>query len=105
MALSFKGIEPVQFGDRTCTPAIITAEQKLRLDRIDFNTNDGIKKADQILAASFPDDEAYVLDFLKKMTTIDKQMLKAYLTGGERAVASIEDGIRSAIIESMKAAQ
>lgn len=96
--LKFSGIQPVQFGAKDCTPATLNAETKLRLERISFETEADTKKAEEILAGCFPDDEAFVLDFIRaKMTTIDKQILKAYLTGGERAVRLIEDSIKDSI--------
>lgn len=93
--LKFSGIQPVQFGAKDCEPAPLTAEQKLRLERISFKTEAETAKADEILAGCFPDDEAYVLEFLRtKMTTVDKQTLQAYLAGGERAVKLIDEAIR-----------
>lgn len=85
MALSFNGLEPVNFGGRDCTPKI-NAELKLRLAQLkEYNDN-----ADEILAEAFPDDENYVLKFLReKMTTLDKQTLHVYLIGGETMVAKI----------------
>lgn len=95
--LKFSGIQPVQFGAKDCTPEI-NAETRLRIERAGFETQESTKKAEEILASCFPDDEAYVLEFIRtKMTTTDKQILKAYLSGGDRAVAMIEEAIRDAI--------
>lgn len=101
--LKFSGIQPVQFGAKDCEPAKLTAETKLRLERISFDSEAETKKAEEILAGCFPNDEAYVLEFIRtKMTTIDKQILQAYLTGGERAVQLIEDAIRDKINTTAK---
>lgn len=87
MALTFKGLEPVQFGDKLCTPEV-DAEARLRLGRLEGLESD---KAVKTLAACFPDDEAFVAEFItEKMGTNDRQYLQAYLIGGERAVAQIE---------------
>lgn len=99
--LKFSGIQPVQFGAKDCTPEI-NAETRLRLERAGFETQESTKKAEEILASCFPDDEAYVLEFIRtKMTTTDKQILKAYLTGGDRAVTLFEDAVRDAIKTSV----
>lgn len=99
--LKFSGIQPVQFGAKDCTPEI-NAETRLRIERASFDTQEATKKAEETLAGAFPDDEAYVLEFIRtKMTTTDKQILKAYLTGGDRAVKIIEDAIRDAVNASI----
>lgn len=85
MALSFNGLEPVNFGGKDCTPRINT-EIKLRLSQIkEYDAN-----TDEVLASAFPDDEEYVLKFLRdKMTTFDKQTLHVYLIGGELMVGKV----------------
>ena len=102
MALTFKGLEPVQFGDKLCTPEV-NAEQRLRLGKIeDVNS----EKAKNILASCFPNDEAYVTEFIgEKMGTNDKQILQAYLLGGERAVAQIEKTLDKFMDEAVTKAQ
>lgn len=101
--LKFSGIQPVQFGAKDCTPSQINAETKLRLERISFETEASTKKADEVLAACFPDDEAFVLDFIRdKMTTVDKQILRAYLTGGERAVQLLEETMKQSIVSKIE---
>lgn len=96
MALSFNGLEPVAFGGKECTPKINT-EVRLRLSQIkEYDAN-----ADEVLASAFPDDEEYVLEFLKKkMTTFDKQTLHVYLIGGEIMMQKILDQVG----ETMKGA-
>lgn len=93
MALSFSGLQPVEFGGKDCTPKIDT-ELKLRLSQIKaYNEAD-----DDVLASVFPDDEAYVKDFLKnKMTVLEKQTLHAYLLGGMTAVNTLMDGIKDSL--------
>lgn len=97
MALSFNGLEPVTFGGKECTPKINT-EVKLRLSQIkEYDAN-----ADEVLAAAFPDDEEYVLKFLKsKMTTFDKQTLHVYLIGGEIMVKKILDQVGETMKEAV----
>lgn len=84
--LNLNTLEPVNFGGRECTPDINT-ETKMRLSEI--------KKYDEsafgVLAAAFPNDEEYVRDFLSKMTTIDVEILHAYLVGGQTMVESIRE--------------
>ncbi len=96
MALSFNGVEPVSFGGRECAPKINT-ELKMRLSEIKEYDD----ATDTVLASAFPDDETYVLKFLReKMTTFDKQILHAYLIGGETMVSklmgSIDDTLKGA---------
>lgn len=97
MALSFNGLEPVSFGGKECTPKINT-ETKLRLSQIkEYNI-----ETDEILASAFPNDEDYVLKFLKeKMTTFDKQTLHVYLVGGEtmlgKVLEQVSDTMKGAV--------
>lgn len=96
--LKFSGIQPVVFGGKECEPTALDAETKLRLERLRFDTEANIKKAEETLAGCFGDDEAYVLEFIRtKMTQTDKQYLQAYLTGGERAVKLLDETIRTSI--------
>lgn len=82
--LNLNTLEPVNFGGRECTPEINT-ELKMRLSEI--------KRYDEsvypILASAFPNDEEYVKGFLSKMTTVDIEILHAYLVGGATMVESI----------------
>lgn len=90
MALSFNGLEPVEFGGKECTPKLDT-ELKLRLSQIKAYT----EADDEVLASAFPDDEVYVREFLKdKMTVLEKQTLHAYLLGGMTAVDTLMGGIK-----------
>lgn len=90
--LNLNALEPVNFGGRECTPDINT-ETKMRLS--------GIKKYDEsvypILASAFPNDEEYVEEFLGKMTTVDIEILHAYLMGGPTMVESIKQQINTAM--------
>lgn len=95
MALSFNGLEPVEFGGKECTPKLDT-ETKLRLSQI----KEYDESVDEVLVAAFPDDEAYVKDFLKnKMTVFDKQILHAYLLGGDTMVKNVLNKIEGAMDE------
>lgn len=98
MALSFNGIQPVEFGGKDCMPKLDT-ETRMRISQIK-NYND---EADEVLASAFPDDEIYVREFLRdKMTPLDKQTLQAYLLGGEKMVATVMSQFENAIGGSMK---
>ena len=89
MALSFNGLQPVAFGGKDCTPRL-DAETKLRLQGI--KTYD--QSANEALAAAFPDDEEYVKEFLtNSMTVFEKELLHAYLLGGEKMVGLMMDKI------------
>ena len=101
MALSLNGLEPIEFKGKACRP-VINAELKLRLTQI---TNYG-ESADSVLASAFPDDEDYVRDFLRNAPTIEKEILHAYLVGGESAAKAVidglEGGVKKAIDNAMK---
>ena len=93
MALSIDGLEPVSIGGKNCVPKI-DAEMKLRLSQI----KNYDESADETLAMAFPDSEKYVHDFIKdKMTVLDKQILHAYLIGGDTMVAALMDKIKGVI--------
>ena len=88
MALSLQGIGPVEIKGRFCTPQL-NAENKLRLAEIKSYDN----TADLVLASVFPDDEEYVQEFLKTAPALEKEILHAYLVGGDTAVKAVMDGV------------
>lgn len=97
MALSFKGIDPVEFGGKTCIPSI-NAETRMRLATIKKYG----PETDSILASAFPDDEVYVKDFLNnRMTVFDKVKLHAFLMGGEEMVATVVDELGKKLSEQV----
>ncbi len=103
MALSLNGLEPVEFEGRACTP-VINTELKLRLTQItEYN-----EAADLVLASAFPNDEEYVRNFLQKAPVVEKEILHAYLVGGERAakaaIDGLEDGVKKAIDKALESA-
>lgn len=103
--LSFDGIQPVGFGGKDCTPKINT-EMRLRLQNVKFGTEADEEKSDKIMAECFPDDEAYVLDFLKEqMTPFEKQQLRAYLVAGAGGIRVIDEQIANAMQNAMKGAE
>ena len=104
MAFKNSQIEPVEFGDKKCAPEL-DAERKLRLQRIQFSTAELEKKADEIIASCFPDDEAFVLDYLAKCPVTAKSRLATYLIGGEETVKAIEKAYQENIAEAMKGAK
>lgn len=101
MAFKISQIESVEFGDKQCTPEL-DAERKLRLGRLDFSTETKEKEADKVIASCFPEDEAFVREYLTRCSTLSKQRLQAYLIGGEEAVKIIENGLKSQIEGAMK---
>lgn len=96
MALSLNGLEPVEFKGKVCKP-VINTELKLRLTQI---TNYG-ESADNTLASAFPDDEEYVREFLKNAPVIEKEILHAYLVGGETATKAVIDGLEGGVKKAM----
>ena len=86
--MNLSKIEPVNFGGRECTP-IINTETKMRLSQIKNYDESSIA----ILASAFPNDEAYVKEFLYKMSTVEIEMLHAYLVGGPTMVEMIKEKI------------
>lgn len=93
MALSFNGLEPVTFGSKECVPKI-TSETELKLSQVKKYD----KETDEILASAFPEDEEYVKNFLSNtMTMVDKQILHAYLVGGDTLVTTTMEQIKGAL--------
>lgn len=101
MAFKVSQIEPVEFGDKKCEPEL-DAERKLRLQRIQFGTAEQEKKADEAIAACFPEDEAFVLEYLAKCATPAKSRLATYLIGGEETVKAVEKAYEQGIADRMK---
>ena len=102
MAYKLTKIEPVAFGEKEIEPEL-DAEKKLRLGRIQYTGGaDAEKKADEIIASCFPNDEAFVLEYLAKCPTPAKSRLVAYLIGGEEAVKALDESIVNTTAETLK---
>lgn len=102
--LKFSGIQPVAFGNRECTPHKLNTGERLRLERISFDSDANEEKADEQLAKCFDeDDQSYVLDFLANhMTPTDKNLLKSYLLEGEKAIAMLDRVIDATVEKNVK---
>lgn len=79
--LHFNGLEPVDFKGHMCEPKI-DAEKKLRLGKLQFETVEQIREADDVLASCF-DDEFAKTFIREKLSIDDKMVLKTYLVSGE----------------------
>lgn len=105
MALKFAGIEPVEFGTRSCTPRI-DADKRLRLSQLKFNTQTEITKANGVIASCFPDDEEFVADFLNnQIGDTDRQVLALYLRGGQAALDAYQKAIDEMMAEALAKAK
>lgn len=93
--LNLNTLEAVNFAGRECMPEI-NAELKLRL----ANIKNYDEESCAVLASAFPKDEGFVRDFLKKMTTVDIEILHAYLMGGATMVESIRKQLDGALGEA-----
>lgn len=101
MAYKLTKIEPVAFGEKEIEPEL-DAEKKLRLGRIQYTGGaDAEKKADEIIASCFPNDEAFVLEYLAKCPTPAKSRLVAYLIGGEETVKAVERAYEQQLAEKL----
>lgn len=96
MALSLNSLEPVNFKGRECMPKI-NAELRLRLTSLKNYNNE----TDKILASAFPDDEGFVLNFLENAPVIEKQILHAYLIGGEKAAEATMTSLQKSLENSI----
>ena len=73
-----------------------------RLGRIQYTGGaDAEKKADEIIASCFPNDEAFVLEYLAKCPTPAKSRLVAYLIGGEETVKAVERAYEQQLAEKL----
>lgn len=104
MALTLNGIEPVEIKGRLCTPKI-DAETRMRLGEV--TTYD--RATDLLLASAFADDESYVREYLENAPVIEKEILHAYLVGGEPAVKAVmqgfEDNMKKVMAEALEKTQ
>jgi hypothetical protein len=93
--LHFNGLEPIDFKGRMCEPKI-DAEKKLRLNGLKFKTEEDVREADSVLASCFEED--YAKEFIReKLSTDDKIVLRAYLTGGETGLNRLSKATDGAI--------
>lgn len=105
MALKFAGIEPVEFGGKSCTPRI-DADKRLRLSQLKFNTEADITKANKVIASCFPNDEQFVEEFLtNQIADSDRQVLALYLRGGQRALDAYNKAIEDMMAEALEKAK
>lgn len=92
--LEFSGLQPIGFGGKDCMPVKPNAEQQLRLTRLNFDTEERTAQSIKVIASVFPDDEAYVTDFLTtRATIIEMSRLVNYLLAGEDGVKLADKAI------------
>lgn len=105
MTLKFAGIEPVEFGTRSCTPRI-DADKRLRLATLKFGTQAEITRANAVIASCFPDDEEFVADFLEnQIGETDRQVLALYLRGGQAALDAYQKAMDEMMTEALAKAK
>lgn len=98
MSLSLNGIQAVAMGGKDCLPNKLNTEMNLRLQNLSFKTETDTQNANEVLADCFPKDREYVLDFLtNKATLLEKEMLRNYLIGGDRAVQAIDSNMNNLV--------
>lgn len=98
MAFKTKLMEEVEFGKISELPQI-TTELRMRLEGISFKTEEAVKNAIEVLASAFPVHKAEIIEYLSspQMPTIELSRLRAYLTGGDAAVAALDNSFNVAI--------
>lgn len=100
--LEFSGLQPVSFAGKDCECVKPNAEQRLRLSRMKFDTDADEKKSASVLASCFPNDEAFVEQFLlEKATPIEMSKLANYLMAGAEGIGLTEKAINEKL-SSMK---
>jgi hypothetical protein len=105
MALKIAGIEPVEFGSRNCKPRL-DADKRLRLSQLKYDTDTNRAKANEVIASCFPDDEEFVLDFLRnEISETDRQLLALYLRGGQTAIDAYQKAYNQLMEEALAKAK
>ena len=105
MALKIAGIEPVELGERKCTPKM-DADKRLRLGALKFDTQEQINKAITVIASCFPNDEDFVKECLEANADTTAMMLVAlYLRGGQKALDIYEQSYEKLIAEATEKVQ
>ena len=104
MALKIAGIEPVELGERKCTPKL-DADKRLRLGLLKFDTQEQINKAIEVIASCFPEDGEFVADFLETNADTNAIMLVSlYLRGGQKALDIYEQSYNKLVEEATEKA-
>lgn len=102
MALTFSKIEPVNFGGMKVMPKI-TTELKLRLEKLQFDTDDDIEEAITKLSQAFGNKKSEVEQFMRdNMFPQDLSQLKTYLVSGPQALVSMERRIDKVMSEQLE---
>lgn len=105
MAFKIAGIEPVELGDKQCKPRL-DADKRLRLAEIKFSTQAEKRKAIQVIAACFPEDEEFVTEFLtEEAGDQDLQLLALYLRGGQNALNAYQQAYDKLMADVVAKAQ
>lgn len=98
MAFQIHTLNTVEFDGVEYRPEI-NSEMRLRLASLSFDSDSAQAEAEDVLATCFPADKDRVKALLPRVPLLEKQMLRAYLLGGQSAV----DIIRSEIINTLGA--
>lgn len=91
MALSFETIQPIKLDGKQCTP-VVDAEARLRLAALKGTTSeDDIKKAAEVIASCFPNEQEYVAEKALGLSPMDLATLRTYLLNGYSGIKAMED--------------
>lgn len=98
MAFKTKLIEPVEFGEISELPQV-TTELRMRLEQARFDTDDNIKDSIEVISSAFPKNKDAIREYLSSpaIITFELARLRGYLTGGDVAVAALDNSFNVAI--------
>lgn len=101
MAFELKPIQTVKLDGRECEISV-NAEQRLRLSTAKFDTEENSKRAIEIMASCFVNDEAFALEKLAKVAPFDLQRFQTYLIAGETGVKATDDAIEKQLLKGVE---
>lgn len=103
MAFIIAKLEPVKFGEVEEVPTI-TPELKMRLDILSLDSPSAIESAIETLSSAFPKHHKEIQEYLssEQVPLFELSRLRAYLIGGEAAVASVDNSFNIAINKALE---
>lgn len=106
MGLNFNKTRNIQFGKVIVDVPVLGQKDKLKLQQLSLDSEQGRQKAIDTIASIFDGDTEYIKEFMtKNMTEFDIARVQAYVVGGDSMLESFDKQLEKEFDKAMEEIQ
>lgn len=103
MGLNFNKTRNIQFGKVVVDVPVLGQKDKLKLQQLSLDSEQGRQKAIDTIASIFDGDVEYIKEFMtKNMTEFDIARVQAYVVGGDSMLESFDKQLEKEFDKAME---